>query len=337
MALIRRSAASLAALADRASIAEVMFEQILLTSFGTALAWRDQLVGAKHPCPGSGPDPGGPGQRRGAGRVPAAADQQAGRRGAGRLHPGTGERLVRVVELKQWSQAERYEDEPTSWSTSRATAAGPRCIRLFRSATTANTSPSSSSAARRAGCCPGAAYLHNAVDRDVATSSTLPQDDHGRLFTGSAAATSSTSCASRLAPEPGAPVRRPAAATPRSRRPATAGVAADEIRGREQFVLLDEQRLAYEFVLHAVESAQGRPTPRRSWSSSGGPGSGKSVIALSLLGELPGRDGRSLHATGSGPSRRRCARSPASGSPRIKKMFNYFNSFMDADRTASTC
>ena len=64
------------------------------------------------------------------------------------------------------------------------------------------------------------------------------------------------------------------------------------------FVLLDEQRDAYDYVLHAVERAR-RSNTKTAVIVSGGPGSGKSVIALSLLGELS-RQGRSvLHATGS--------------------------------------
>ena len=47
-------------------------------------------------------------------------------------------------------------------------------------------------------------------------------------------------------------------------------VAADEIRDREQFVLLDEQQVAYNLVLHATEAA-GRATRRRSSSSPAGP------------------------------------------------------------------
>ena len=33
-------------------------------------------------------------------------------------------------------------------------------------------------------------------------------------------------------------------------------MAADEIRDREQFVLLDEQQVAYSLVLHATEAAR---------------------------------------------------------------------------------
>jgi hypothetical protein len=65
---------------------------------------------------------------------------------------------------------------------------------------------------------------------------------------------------------------------------------------------------------------------------SGGPGSGKSVIALSLLGELarPGRT--ALHATGSKSFTQTLRRYAGKGSTRLKNLFLYFNSFMTADR-----
>lgn len=75
-------------------------------------------------------------------------------------------------------------------------------------------------------------------------------------------------------------------------------VAAAEIKDREQLNLLDEQRLAYEIVLHVVEKAR-RSDAKEVVVITGGPGSGKSVIALSLLGELSRRGHTALHATGS--------------------------------------
>lgn len=75
-------------------------------------------------------------------------------------------------------------------------------------------------------------------------------------------------------------------------------LAASEVREREQFVLLDEQQVAYELVTQAVERARAANT-RTVVTILCGPGSGKSVIALSLLGELA-RQGRTVHhATGS--------------------------------------
>jgi DNA replication protein DnaC len=107
--------------------------------------------------------------------------------------------------------------------------------------------------------------------------------------------------------------------------------ASKEIREREQFILLDEQRVAYELVMSAVDRAQYGAQPKQAVIVTGGPGSGKSVIALSLLGELY-RQGRSaLHATGSQSFTQTMRRYPGRGSTRIKNLFKYFNSFTDAE------
>jgi uncharacterized protein len=108
-------------------------------------------------------------------------------------------------------------------------------------------------------------------------------------------------------------------------------VAADEIRRREQFVLLDQQRLAYNMVLHATAAARASDA-KAVIIVSGGPGSGKSVIALSLLGELARRGWAVLHATGSRSFTQTLRQVTGQGSPRTRRLFKYFNQFGDADR-----
>ncbi|WP_374703841.1 DNA/RNA helicase domain-containing protein, partial [Rhodococcus sp. ENV425] len=69
-------------------------------------------------------------------------------------------------------------------------------------------------------------------------------------------------------------------------------VAAAEVRDRPQFHLLGNQQLAVALVLHEVEISRAADR-KRVVIVTGGPGSGKSVIALSLLGELA-RRGRTV-------------------------------------------
>lgn len=104
--------------------------------------------------------------------------------------------------------------------------------------------------------------------------------------------------------------------------------AAAEIKEREQFVLLDEQQVAYTTVEQAVERAD-RDNSKTVVIVIGGPGSGKSVIALSLLGNL-GRKGRSvLHATGSSSFTNTMRKIVVgSRSTRAQQMFVYFNTFI---------
>jgi uncharacterized protein len=109
--------------------------------------------------------------------------------------------------------------------------------------------------------------------------------------------------------------------------------AAGEIKDREQFVLLDEQEVAYKIVEQAVDRAD-RDNSKTVVVVIGGPGSGKSVIALSLMGKL-GRQGRSvLHATGSSSFTNTLRKIVVGArSARAQQVFVYFNSFIGELRT----
>jgi len=107
-------------------------------------------------------------------------------------------------------------------------------------------------------------------------------------------------------------------------------VAAEEIRNREQFNLLDEQQVAYSLVMKAVRDAEIANT-KTVVIITGGPGSGKSVIALSLLGELSRRGKTCLHATGSRAFRNSLRKVAGARAPQVQKMFAYFNSFIISD------
>jgi len=108
-------------------------------------------------------------------------------------------------------------------------------------------------------------------------------------------------------------------------------VAADEVRHREQFVLIGEQSLAVDLVMHEVRAAH-EADHKRAVVVTGGPGSGKSVIALSLLGELA-RQGRTvLHATGSRSFTQTLRRVAGRGNRRVQGLFKYFHNFADAGK-----
>ncbi len=333
MALIRRSAASLAALADRASVAEVMFEQILRDELqprpspGERRAWERSIPVLAHDL-----------VQAGLGDVEVLLEHRlplSSRRVDAILagcHPATRRPSYVLVELKQWSSAGLYEDDP-----------GLVMIEGY------GHQPVLHPVEQVRGYCQylldflpalqddadavaGAAYLHNASERAVAPLRQLPESGHGRLFTGDRKGDFLNFLRARLAPDvPGAIYADTLVSSAARPSRQLLAVAADEIRRREQFVLLDQQRLAYNLVLHATEAARAGDA-KSVIIVSGGPGSGKSVIALSLLGELARRGWAVLHATGSRSFTQTLRQVTGQGSPRTRQLFKYFNQFTDADR-----
>ncbi|HEX3004255.1 MAG TPA: DUF2075 domain-containing protein [Angustibacter sp.] len=249
---------------------------------------------------------------------------------AGR-HPVSGEPSYLVVELKQWSaahafedsdalvQVEQYGDRPV---THPAVQVHAYCDYLL---------DFTAALEGRRERVAGAAYLHNATDSAVADLYRRPGDDLGRLFTGQRRGEFQQFLASRFTPGvSGAPYADELLASRIAPSRQLLAVAAEEVQRREMFVLLDEQRDAFNFVLHAVERAR-RSTSKTAVIVSGGPGSGKSVIALSLLGELS-RQGRAVvHATGSRSFTHTLRKVAGRRAPTVQKLFQYFNSFITAE------
>ena len=177
----------------------------------------------------------------------------------------------------------------------------------------------------------GAAYLHNATDLGVDGLFALPATDQSRLFTGQGRGKFLDFLKAKLAPESGASAADELMSSAVRPSKQLMALAADEVQRREMFTLLDEQQVAYSEVLRAVESSR-RANTKEVIVVTGGPGSGKSVIALSLLGELS-RQGRPvLHATGSSAFTQSLRRIAGSRAPRVKQMFKYYNQFIDAEQ-----
>ncbi|MEP7179362.1 MAG: DUF2075 domain-containing protein, partial [Pseudonocardiales bacterium] len=248
-------------------------------------------------------------------------------------HPVTGRPSYVVIELKQWTEAHRWQDDNNLISVE-GMPGGPKlhparqvrnyCDYIVDFARTLSGDEDSVA---------GAAYLHNAVhDERVAELYLAPLDKHGQLFTGAQrgkfheflrsrldGSVSGASAADALLRSAIAPSRQLLA------------LAAEEVQKREQFILQGNQQLAVDLVRHEVERAR-RGDHKSVVMVTGGPGSGKSVIALSLLGELA-REGRSvLHATGSRSFTQTLRKVAGRRVPRVQKLFLYFNSFMDAER-----
>jgi DUF2075 family protein/Mrp family chromosome partitioning ATPase len=95
------------------------------------------------------------------------------------------------------------------------------------------------------------------------------------------------------------------------------------VKGQTEFVLLDEQLVLFNSVLEAArESFHG--TKKGVMIVKGGPGTGKSVIALNLVGELAKHGYNAQHATGSKAFTENVRRIVG---PRASTQFKYFNSY----------
>lgn len=248
-------------------------------------------------------------------------------------HPTTKQASYIVVELKQWSSATSWEEDPQLVlvegyghhpQVHPVAQVRGYCQYLTDFTRSLHDRPES---------VVGAAYLHNALS-ELVVSDLLdyPQDSQGRLFTGARRGDWLKFLAEHLAPDvsgaPYADLLLSSAVAPSKQ---LLAVAAEEVQRRHQFVLLDQQRLAYELVLHEVEKARASDS-KSVVLITGGPGSGKSVIALSLMGELARRGRTVVHATGSRSFTQTLRKVAGARSPSTQSLFKYFNDFIAAER-----
>lgn len=240
----------------------------------------------------------------------------------------TGDDLYMVVELKQWSHAELFEDNEKLVLVPGyrrevehpLTQVQGYCDSILGFTESLGGDP---------GSVRGCAYLHNAADPDVHDLFDLVQSEQTRLFTKTRRGSFLDHLRAQFAPDAGAGAADRLLGSRIRPSRQLMHLAAAEIKNREQFVLLDEQRLAYDMVMHAVDQSS-RSDSKRVVLVTGDPGSGKSVIALSLLGELS-RQGRAvLHATGSRSFTQTMRSHVGRGDRRVQQLFKYFNSFTDA-------
>ncbi|WP_328286517.1 DUF2075 domain-containing protein [Rhodococcus sp. JS3073] len=247
-------------------------------------------------------------------------------------HPKTGEPSYVVVELKQWSAAHRYEDSVELVDVP-GMPGGPKLHPVAQVKGYCDyLSDFAKALANRPDALAGIAYLHNATDPGaVADLRAFPLSTTARLYTaadrGDMVEFLKTRLSATAGHTAGDTLIRSAVAPSQQ----LLKVAAAEVRDRPQFHLLGEQQLAVDLVLHSVEQARASDG-KRIIIVTGGPGSGKSVIALSLVGELARRGRTVLHATGSRSFTQTLRKVAGARAPRVQKMFKYFNQFMTADR-----
>ncbi len=243
------------------------------------------------------------------------------------VHPRTDRPSFVVVELKQWTQVSMVDAAP---DLCRVPGLGDQLhpvdqvrryagyMRDFIRALDAN-------AAELA----GAAYLHNMSAGGGEWLADRVEGDHGRLFTAASRGEFQAFLRSRLSPATGAAAADTLLRSAVGPSKKLLDLAAAEIRDQEQFILLDEQQVAFSLVVRAVHRAR-EANSKQVVIVTGGPGSGKSVIALAVMGDLSRVGYSVLHATGSRAFTLTLRKVVGSRAPRVQDMFKYFNNFISS-------
>ena len=236
-------------------------------------------------------------------------------------HPETGDPSFVVVELKQWTAAEPFEGDDALVSVTgfpEPVLHPARQVDGYRRYLTnylVNLHDHED-------WIDAVAYLHGA-ESDQRVAGILGGGD-APVFTGGRREALRSYLKERLSGGGSAEVLIGSAVRPSTK---LMQVAADEVRDREQFILLGDQQLAVDMIRHEVHRAG---ATKRVIVVSGGPGSGKSAIALSALGELA-REGKAvLHATGSRSFTQTMRKVAGHRSRDTQSLFKYFNSFTKA-------
>jgi uncharacterized protein len=102
------------------------------------------------------------------------------------------------------------------------------------------------------------------------------------------------------------------------------------INKQQVFTLIDDQIAAYNAIMHRVKTLA-RPIKKSVIIVKGGPGTGKSVIALEVMGQLLRRNKSVVHATGSAAFTNTLRKLVGT---RAKGLFKFFNSFVNAEENA---
>ncbi|GHD92021.1 DUF2075 domain-containing protein [Streptomyces naganishii] len=247
------------------------------------------------------------------------------------VHPVTGEPSYVVVELKQWSQAEPDEDDPALCRIDAYPHPVLNPVEQVRRYCEYLVN-FNGAVAVHPDRVHGVAYLHNATEFGVGGLRAIELDERGQLFTGERRGEFLDHLRALLSDKvPGARAADELQAGRTVPSKQLMSVAAQEVREREQFVLLDEQQVAYRMVLNAVRKAK-QSDHKEVVVVTGGPGTGKSVIALSLLGELYRQGVPALHATGSQSFTKTMRKVAGTRKREVQDLFKYFNSFMTTER-----
>ncbi len=247
-------------------------------------------------------------------------------------HDATGKQRAVIVELKQWTTA-----EPTDIDDCVLTYLGGALrevphpsvqvanYRQYLSDT--NSAFYSGETIDLAACC----WLHNLgpASREYLTSTAFEHALGGApLFSGRDADAFRDYLKTRLGAGDGMPVLERIIGGKYAPSKKLLDHTARVIAGEPAYTLLDEQIVAYNTVLAMARKALRSKSRRAVVVVKGGPGTGKSVLALNVMAQLL-KEGKSVqHATGSKAFTENLRKTLG---PRAKPLLQYFNSYGDAD------
>ncbi|MEU1955643.1 DUF2075 domain-containing protein [Nocardia rhamnosiphila] len=244
------------------------------------------------------------------------------------VHPTTGADSYVLIELKQWTNVQVSEDDPDLVVIPNIPGRLLHPLQQVRSYCRYLVDHLEI-LSDRPEAIHGVAYLYSASDENVCGLSEMAPNEYSALFTKSQRGAFHSYLRMQFSPAAGSAAADRLLASPARPGKHLMAVARDEIRDRRQYTLLDNQRVAYNLVFDAVSAAT-RSSHKEVVVVTGGPGSGKSVIGLSLLGELTREGLTAMHATGSQAFTQTLRRIPGKGSSEVKSLFRYFNSFAQA-------
>ncbi|MCX4587023.1 DUF2075 domain-containing protein [Streptomyces sp. NBC_01481] len=248
------------------------------------------------------------------------------------VHPGSGEPSYVLVELKQQRTASVHPERSVAvdlgyekWKLHPVRQVQKYCQYLMESKAVLRGRPER---------VVGAVLMHNAHDEDVHELFELPASDHGRLYTMDRLEPFRKLLGARLAPKPGGEAAQALIDSAEYEPPKITDVNLTARMGKpERFHLLDEQEMAHQDVHEAVQRVRDGGS-KEVIIVRGGPGSGKSAIALELRRtlELAGWD--VIHASGAKALTLTLRETYARDAPRGQKgkldkeatrLFTYFN------------
>ena len=178
-------------------------------------------------------------------------------------------------------------------------------------------------------------YLHNAVSDSISElrHPDLADLDPYPIFAADEVADLRRYLTTRLAPVSGAQYADDFLGSKTALSRQLAQYVREAVAGDHPFTLLDEQRVAFARVLHTVRHAK-QADAKEAVIITGGPGSGKTAVAVTLLGELANLDFSVAYATGSSALTRTLRKVMGRQDPDVADLFQFTHQFASAERNA---